>query len=306
MFSPTSKDESSQNEISQKDALSQTEIKTKSSISHTEISHQGGLSHSEINVPQAISHVEINKKKVTSQSEITVSQSEIDFSDSEEYVPSPITETVILTERKNGFRMGTDSVLLSKFVSSTPMEKGVDLGTGSGVIPLLLLSENKCKEMCGIEVQEGLYHLAKYNAKTNGMKDRFFPLHGDIREIKKLYPPESADFVTLNPPYFKRGTGKESITEEKLIARHEMNGVIGDFCASASYCLKFGGKFFAVFRADRLTELLYAMRDSKIEPKHIELIYKGNKVETVLVKGIKGAKEGLTIEVRPSEIVHSK
>jgi tRNA1Val (adenine37-N6)-methyltransferase len=186
------------------------------------------------------------------------------------------------------------------------MEKGVDLGTGSGVIPLLLLSENKCKEVFGIEVQEGLYHLAKHNAKTNGMKDRFFPIHGDIREIKKLYPPESADFVTLNPPYFKRGTGKESITEEKLIARHEMNGVIGDFCAAASYCLKFGGKFFAVFRADRLTELLYAMRDSKIEPKHIELIYKGNKVETVLVKGIKGAKEGLTIEVKPSEIVHSK
>lgn len=228
-----------------------------------------------------------------------------DFSIESVYVKSPITENIILTERKNGFRMGTDSVLLSKFASTLKSEKGVDLGTGSGVIPLLLISENKCKEITGIEIQKSLYELAVHNAISNGAENRFFPIHGDIREIKALYPAESADFVTLNPPYFKRGSGKQSVLEEKLIARHEENGVIGDFCRAASHCLKYGGKFFAVFRADRMTELLYAMRDNGIEPKHIELIYKNQNVETVLVKGQKGAKEGLKISVRPSSIVHS-
>jgi tRNA1Val (adenine37-N6)-methyltransferase len=228
-----------------------------------------------------------------------------DFLNEEIYAESPITEKIVLTERKNGFRMGTDSVLLSKFVSSLPSEKGVDLGTGSGVIPLLLLSENKCREISGIEIQKSLYSLAIHNAEKNGMKDRFFPLQGDIRKISELYPRETADFVTLNPPYFKEGSGKQSELEEKLIARHEMNGVIGDFCSAASYCLKYGGKFFAVFRADRLTELLYSMRDNGIEPKHIEIIYKGNAAQTVLVKGIKGAKEGLSITVSPSKLIQS-
>lgn len=230
---------------------------------------------------------------------------ENDFSNEEIYVKSPINEKVILTERKNGFRMGTDSVLLSKFVSVLPSEKGLDLGTGSGVIPLLLLSENKCSEMRGIELQKSLYSLAIHNAVENGMKNRFFPLCGDIREISKLYPCEKADFVTINPPYFKKGSGKQSEVTEKLTARHEENGGIKDFCASASYALKFGGKLFVVFRADRLTELLYAMRENGIEPKALQLIYKGENVETVLVKGIKGGKEGLKITVKKQEIVHS-
>ncbi len=228
-----------------------------------------------------------------------------DFSDNEIYTESPITERIVLTERKNGFRMGTDSVLLSKFVSVLPSEKGVDLGTGSGVIPLLLLSENKCKEVSGIEIQKSLYSLAVHNAHKNGMNDRFFPIHGDIREISSLYPREAADFVTLNPPYFKAGSGKQSELEEKLIARHEMNGVIGDFCFAAAHCLKYGGKFFAVFRADRLTELLYSMRDNDIEPKVLEIIYNGQTAQTVLVKGIKGAKEGLKITVSPTSLVKS-
>lgn len=229
-----------------------------------------------------------------------------DFSNEDVYVKSPINDKIILTERKNGFRMGTDSVLLSKFVSVLPYEKGVDLGTGSGVIPLLLLSENKCREMHGIEIQETLYSLAVHNAFSNGMENRFFPISGDIRNVQKLLPAESADFVTVNPPYFKKGSGKRSESEEKLTARHEENGVIGDFCHAASYLLKFGGKFFAVFRADRLTELLYAMRDNGIEPKCIELIYKGKKVETVLVKGKKGASSGLEILVKPTETVYSR
>ena len=227
------------------------------------------------------------------------------FENEDIYEKSPITESVVLTERKNGFRMGTDSVLLSKFASTLPKEKGVDLGTGSGVIPLLLLSENKCREIVGIEIQESLYELAIHNTFSNKTENRFFPIFGDIRHIEALYPRESADFVTANPPYFKKGSGKQSELLEKLTARHEENGEIESFCRAASYCLKYGGKFFVVFRADRLCELLYSMRDNGIEPKQIELIYKGQTAETVLVKGQKGAKEGLKITVKPTSIVHS-
>ncbi len=222
-----------------------------------------------------------------------------------EIVISPINDKVALAEHKNGFRMGTDSVLLSKFVKASSAEKGVDLGTGSGVIPLLLLSENKGGEICGVEIQESLFSLAKQNAKNNGFEEKFHPILGDIRNIKSILPCESADFVTLNPPYFKEGSGKQSESGEKLTARHEKNGSIVDFCAAASHCLKFGGRFYAVFRADRLTELLYAMRDNKIEAKHIVLVYKNDISETVLVRGVKGAKPGLKITVKKTALVHS-
>ncbi len=231
---------------------------------------------------------------------------EIDFADENIYTDSPITEKIVLVERKNGFRMGTDSVLLSKFVNVLRNEKGVDLGTGSGVIPLLLLSENKGGQIHGIEIQKSLYSLAVHNAKKNGFEDRFTPINGDIRDIKSLYPRESADFVTLNPPYFKKGSGKGSELDEKLIARHEVNGVIEDFCYAASYCLKFGGKFFAVFRADRLIELICAMKKNSIEPKHIEFIYKKGNAETVLIQGTKGAKSGLTVTGKEATLVRSK
>ena len=231
---------------------------------------------------------------------------EYDFSNEDIYEESPINEKVVLLERKNGFRMGTDSVLLSKFVNILRNEKGVDLGTGSGVIPLLLLSENKGKHIHGIEIQKSLYSLAVHNAKRNGFENSFTPINGDIRHIKNLYPMESADFVTLNPPYFKKGSGKESEVGEKLIARHEMNGIIDDFCHAASYCLKFGGKFFAVFRADRLIELICAMKNNNIEPKHIEFIYKKGNAETVLIQGTKGAKSGLIVTGKESALVRSK
>ena len=223
-----------------------------------------------------------------------------------ETVDSPINDRVMLTEHKDGFRMGTDSVLLSKFVKALPREKGVDLGTGSGVIPLLLLSEGKGGEITGIEIQSSLYYLATLNSEKNGFSHCFKAINGDIRDIKQLYPHESADFVTLNPPYFKEGSGKQSEGIEKLTARHEMNGDIRDFCAAASHCLKFGGRFYAVFRADRLTELLYAMKENKIEAKHIEFICKRNNAETVLISGIKGAKVGLKVTVEESKTVTSK
>lgn len=228
-----------------------------------------------------------------------------DFTNAEVYVESPINDRVILLERKNGFRMGTDSVLLSKFVSVPKNAKGVDLGTGSGVIPLLLLSENKASHVYGVEIQKTLFDLAVHNGTKNGFSSEFTPVLGDIRDIKSLLSAECADFVTLNPPYFKQGSGKESILDEKLIARHEMNGVIDDFCVAAAHCLKYGGKVFAVFRADRLMDILFAMRKCNLEPKHIEFIYKGENAETVLIQGTKGANSGTKVTCKATKLIQS-
>jgi tRNA1Val (adenine37-N6)-methyltransferase len=222
-----------------------------------------------------------------------------------EIVESPINEKVMLKEHKNGFRMGTDSVLLSKFVVATSKENGVDLGTGSGVIPLLLLSMGKGNSITGIEIQESLFELAKENAKDNGFENNFHPVLGDVRNINYIYESEKADFVTMNPPYFKCGSGKTSENIEKVTARHEMNGGLDAFCKAAAFCLKYGGRFYVVYRADRLTELLHAMTSRGIEAKEIVMIHKKGNVETVLVKGVKGAKPGLKISVKETELVKS-
>ena len=208
-----------------------------------------------------------------------------------------INDNLNLLQNENGLTFGTDAYLLSAFTVGGKNKVGADLGSGTGIIPLLLSSREKATKIYAIEVQESFCDLIAQNAKINGFEERIIPVHTNVTDLRARDLGEELDFVTSNPPYMKTNSGKRNEHDEKYIARHEVCGDIGDFCACANRLLKHGGKFFCVYRPDRLTDLLFAMRENKLEPKVITFVAATSDSEPsmVLVRAIKGGAPGNTV-----------
>jgi len=190
-------------------------------------------------------------------------------------------------------KFGTDSILLSSFIELARGEKLVDFGTGTGILPVLL-SGRVAAEIWGIEIQPRAAALARKNALLNELSNIMI-LQGDLRDAKRLIG--HADVVVMNPPYDKVGTGKMSGVESEQIARHEVLCTIEDVVKSASAILSQGGRFYLIYRAQRLAEVLYAMKRHGIEPKVVRPVAgrQGSEPGYVLIKGVKGAKEGMRL-----------
>ena len=202
-----------------------------------------------------------------------------------------------LIQNKNGLTFGTDAYLLAAFVRSSPRARAVDLGSGTGIIPLLLLATKKVHSVTAVEVQPTFGELIARNASINGMEDRLRPMLCDVRELKTDALGFEADLVISNPPYMRCDTGRRNEHDEKYIARHEVLGGITDFCAAAGRILKHGGRFVCVFRPDRLSELFFAMRTANLEPKRMTFVHADEKSEpsSVLIEAIKGAAPSLRV-----------
>lgn len=202
-----------------------------------------------------------------------------------------VNDGLKLIQKTEGLTFGTDALLLAAFVSKK-YSKGAELGSGSGIISLLLVSRDKVSTARAIEVQEEYADLTARNAALNGYSDRIVSVCSDIREAASE---GDFDLVYTNPPYMKATSGRACELDKKNTARHEICGDIGDFCRAAKKMLKFGGDFAVVYRPDRLADLIVEMRNAGIEPKRATFVYASPSKEPsmVLILGRSGGRSGM-------------
>ena len=207
-----------------------------------------------------------------------------------------VNDGLRLLQDTEGLTFGTDALLLAGYVSGK-RKLGCELGSGSGIVSLLLLSRGKLERVTALEVQPRYAELTAKNAELNGLSDRLVTVRADIRDHR---PQTECDLAVSNPPYMKVMVGKENLSDKKNIARHEVMGDISDFCRCAARSLKFGGSFVCVYRPDRLCDLLCSMREAGLEPKRLTLVHADSASEPsmVLVEAKRGGRSGM-LTTRP-------
>ena len=205
-----------------------------------------------------------------------------------------VNSNISLIRKKNGLTFGTDAYLLAAYIPEKKRTFAVELGGGTGIISLLLLAEKKCARVTAVEVQPEYCELMERNAAAGGF-DTFKSCLADVRKIpNEALPSECADVVFSNPPYMKVDSGKRNRDDGKFAARHEVFGDIGELTAAAARCLKSGGSFYAVYRPDRMMDLLAAMRDNRMEPKRLCTVHadRFHKPSLLLVEGRRDGSSG--------------
>lgn len=196
------------------------------------------------------------------------------------------------------FRLGTDSVLLADFASCGHARRACDLGSGTGVIALLLAWNNKHLSADGIELQPDWAEIARKNAQLNHLEERMHIITGDLREHRSLLKAGEYDLVVSNPPYYPSGSGRSSDLKVTATAREERFCTISDVCAAASYLTRWGGRFALVHKPERLAEIICALTQNGLEPKRLRFVqYKsGAAPNLILIESRRGGNPSLKIE----------
>ena len=192
---------------------------------------------------------------------------------------------------------GTDSVLLADFAAGKGT-RGIDLGCGSGILSLLLLTASPRLHMTGLELRKEAAVIARENLAANGLAERAEVLTGDIRRVRELFRPASFDLCAANPPYFPVGSGGRAPDPARASAREESECTLEELCSAAAYLLPTGGRFCLVYRPERLSALFCAMSAAGLEPKRLRLCchHPGAAPNLVFAEGRRGGRPGLTIE----------
>ena len=208
-----------------------------------------------------------------------------------------VNENLKLIQNRDGLTFGTDAYLLAAYMSEMRVKNAVELGGGTGIISLLTAIHKRAGHITCAEVQSDFCDLIERNASLNALDSTICALHADVRDITPATLGFEADAVFSNPPYMKTDSGKRNISDAKYIARHEVFGGIYDFCRAADRLLKFGGKFFCVWRPDRLADLMDAMRQNHLEPKRMTFVHAdANTIpSSVLVEAKKGAAPSVVL-----------
>lgn len=196
------------------------------------------------------------------------------------------------------FCFGMDAVLLSGFADAPENGRVLDLGTGTGIIPILMAAKTKASELIGLEIQSESAEMADRSVELNDLRDRVKIIQGDIKEAGQIFGAASFDIVTSNPPYMIGGHGLQNPDGPKAIARHEVLCDLKDVVAAAAKCLKTGGKFYMVHRPFRLAEIMVTMHEYKLEPKRMRLVHPfiDKEPSMVLIEGVRGGKSRIKVE----------
>ncbi|MBI3815789.1 MAG: methyltransferase [Nitrospinae bacterium] len=199
-----------------------------------------------------------------------------------------------------GYRHSIDPILLADFVEARKGDRVIDLGTGSGVIPLCLAERFRGIKIVGLELQEGLVKMARENVHSHaerGNEKAVEIIKGDIRDVKSLFDAESFDIVVGNPPYRKADDGRINPDRERAIARHEIEITLSEFIKAGKYLVKNLGSVNIIYHPYRLFELLSLMGENRITPKRIQFVHPkiDSKAEMVMVEGIKNGRHELTV-----------
>lgn len=204
------------------------------------------------------------------------------------------------------FCFGMDAVLLSSFAKVKKGEKALDLGTGTGILPILLEAKNNGDSYTGLELQEESADMARRSVRYNNLEHKLEIVTGDIKEAAKLFGAASFEVVTVNPPYMIGDHGIKNENEALYIARHEVMCTLEDILRESEKLLKWKGRFYMVHRPFRLPEIFMKMCAHRIEPKRMRLVYPyvDKEPNMVLIEGLRGGKPRLTVE--PPLIVYNK
>ena len=196
------------------------------------------------------------------------------------------------------FCFGMDAVLLSGFARAKESDICLDMGTGTGIIPLLMEGKYHCARLTGLEIQEESADMARRSVALNGLSDKIQIITGDIKEADRIFKSASFDCITCNPPYMIGQHGITNPDAPKAIARHEILCTLEDVVSQAAKLLKPGGRFYLVHRPFRLAEIITSLTSHKLEPKRMQLVYPyvDKEPNMVLIEAVRGGRSRMTVE----------
>ena len=204
-----------------------------------------------------------------------------------------------IIQKNNGFCFGIDAVLLSDFAKEIRNNsKVLDLGTGTGILSILLTGKTKLSKIYGIEIQKDISDMAQRSVELNGLENKIEVINTDINNLENIFELNSFDSIVTNPPYKNKDTGKINDNEYKYISRHETTADLSKFINISFKMLKDKGSLYMVHRPERLVDIVFELRKNKLEPKIIKFIYsnKNKEPKLVLIKAVKNANKFLKIE----------
>ena len=203
-----------------------------------------------------------------------------------------------IIQNRERFCFGMDAVLLTGFAKVGKGERALDLGTGTGIIPILLEAKTEGQDFEALEIQPESAEMARRSVMLNNLQERIKIVDGDIKEASKIFGAASFNVVTTNPPYMTENHGVKNPDEPKAIARHEIKCNLEDVVREASKCLKVKGHMYMVHRPSRLVDIFTSMKNNHLEPKRMRLVYPyvDKPANMVLIEAVKGGNSQLKVE----------